>query len=151
NSYTDVSYFLPVHDQMLVVGLNASHDQFKEKPTQQAAIRRDETRTALGAYIQDSFAVAQKLSLEADFRVDYLKDYGAFVLPRASMLYRFNDYLTSRFSVGLGYKAPSIFTEEAEMVLFQNVLPIGNRLKAERSRGGTFDVNYKTSIGEKIS
>ena len=39
--------------------------------------------------------------------------------------------------VAFFYKAPSIFTEEAEMVLFQNVLPIGNRLKAERSRGGT--------------
>jgi energy-converting hydrogenase Eha subunit B len=37
----------------------------------------------------------------------------------------------------LGYKTPSIFTEEAETLLFQNVLPIGNRLKAERSYGGT--------------
>ena len=151
NSYTDVSYFLPVHDHLLVLGLNASHDQFTEKPAVQTAIRRDETRTTFGTYIQDSFAVSPKLSLEADFRIDYLKDYGAFALPRVSMLYTFNDHLTSRFSVGLGYKAPSSFTEEAEMVLFQNVLPIGNRLKAERSRGGTFDVNYKTSIGEKIS
>jgi outer membrane receptor for ferrienterochelin and colicins len=151
NSYTDASYFLPVHDHLLVIGLNASHDQFREKPAQQTAIRRDETRTTFGGYIQDSFALARKLSVEAGFRIDYLKDYGAFALPRVSMLYRFNGHLTSRFSVGLGYKSPSIFTEQAEMVLFKNVLPIGNRLKSERSRGGTFDLDYKTSIGEKFS
>jgi len=54
-------------------------------------------------------------------------------------------------SFGLGYKAPSIFTEEAETLLFRNVLPIGNSLKAERSRGGTLDVNYRNTIGEKFS
>jgi iron complex outermembrane receptor protein/outer membrane receptor for ferrienterochelin and colicins len=151
NSYTDVSYFLPVRDHLLVLGLNAYRDEFKEKPAQQTALRRDETRTTFGGYIQDSFALAKKLSLEAGLRIDYLKNYGTFGLPRVSMLYRFNEKLTSRLSFGLGYKSPSIFTEEAEMVLFQNVLPIGDRLRAERSTGGTFDLNYKMVIGEKIS
>jgi iron complex outermembrane receptor protein/outer membrane receptor for ferrienterochelin and colicins len=151
NAYTDVSYFLPVRDHLLVLGLNAYHDQFKEKPAQQTALRRDETRTTFGGYIQDSFALGQKLSLEAGLRIDYLKNYGTFGLPRVSMLYRFNDKLSSRLSVGLGYKSPSIFTEEAEMVLFQNVLPIGDRLKPERSTGGTFDLNYKMPIGERAS
>jgi iron complex outermembrane receptor protein/outer membrane receptor for ferrienterochelin and colicins len=140
-----------VQRHLVVFGFNASYDQFKEKPAQQAALRRDETHTTIGGYIEDSVALAKKLSLEAGFRLDYLKNYGAFGLPRVSMLYRFNDNLTSRLSFGLGYKAPSIFTEEAEMVLFRNVLPIGNRLKAERSTGGTFDVNYKTATGEKGS
>jgi iron complex outermembrane receptor protein/outer membrane receptor for ferrienterochelin and colicins len=67
------------------------------------------------------------------------------------MLYRFTDNLSSRFSVGLGYKAPSIFTEEAETLLFRNVLPIGSTLSAERSRGGTFDVNYKKKVGDEFS
>jgi iron complex outermembrane receptor protein/outer membrane receptor for ferrienterochelin and colicins len=134
-----------------VLGLNAYRDEFKEKPAQQTALRRDETRTTFGGYIQDSFALAKKLSLEAGLRIDYLKNYGTFGLPRVSMLYRFNEKLTSRLSFGLGYKSPSIFTEEAEMVLFQNVLPIGDRLRAERSTGGTFDLNYKMVIGEKIS
>jgi iron complex outermembrane receptor protein/outer membrane receptor for ferrienterochelin and colicins len=66
------------------------------------------------------------------------------------MLYKFTENLTSRFSFGLGYEAPSIFTEEAEMLLFRNVLPIGRSVKAERSRGGTLDVNYKNRIGEKF-
>ncbi|HEY0723396.1 MAG TPA: TonB-dependent receptor, partial [Pyrinomonadaceae bacterium] len=71
--------------------------------------------------------------------------------PRVSALYRFTNSLSSRLSLGLGYKAPSVFTEEAETLLFQNVLPIGNSLKAERSRGGTLDVNYRNRVGEKFS
>lgn len=151
NSYTDITYFLPVEDHALMFGVNAVYDRFREDPNSSSLIRRNETRTTFGGYVQDNFAVANRLSLEAGFRLDYIKHYGAFALPRVSMLYRFNDHLSSRFNLGLGYKAPSIFTEEAEMLLFQNVLPIGNSLKAERSRGGTFDVNYKNTIGERIS
>jgi iron complex outermembrane receptor protein/outer membrane receptor for ferrienterochelin and colicins len=151
NSYTDVSYFHPIKNHALVFGFNAVYDRFKEKPNVANAIRRNETRMTFGGYVQDSFDLTEKLSLEAGFRVDVVKDYGAFALPRVSLLYRFTDNLSSRASFGLGYKTPSIFTEEAETLLFQNVLPIGNRLKAERSYGGTFDVNYRNKIGEKFS
>jgi iron complex outermembrane receptor protein/outer membrane receptor for ferrienterochelin and colicins len=37
------------------------------------------------------------------------------------------------------------------MLLFRNVLPVGNSLEAERSRGGTFDVNYKNSVGDRFT
>src|SRR6185369_4980354 len=79
------------------------------------------------------------------------RQYGTYALPRVSALYRFTPQLSSRLSFGLGYKAPSIFTEEAETLLFRNVLPIGNGLKTERSRGGTLDVNYRNTVGEKFS
>lgn len=150
NSYTDVSYFQPVQNHAFVFGFNAVYDRFAENPDSSSLIKRNETRTTFGGYVQDNFDVTNKLSLEAGFRLDHLKHYGVFPLPRVSMLYRFTDNLSSRFSVGLGYKAPSVFTEEAEMLLFRNVLPIGNTLKPERSRGGTFDVNYKNKIGEKL-
>ena len=151
DSYTDITYFAPLKSHSLVFGFNGVYDQFRESPISTSVIKRDETRTTFGGYAQDNFSITSKLSMEAGFRLDYLKHYGSFALPRASLLYRFNDHLSSRFSVGLGYKAPSIFTEEAETLLFRNVLPIGNGLKAERSRGGTFDVNYRNTIGEKFS
>lgn len=151
NSYTDVSYFHPISNHALVFGFNAVYDDFREKQTSANFAARNETRTTFGGYIQDNFNITDKLSVEAGFRLDAVKDYGAFALPRVSLLYRFTDNLSSRLSFGLGYKTPSIFTEEAETLLFQNVLPIGNRLKAERSRGGTFDVNYRNTIGEKFS
>jgi iron complex outermembrane receptor protein/outer membrane receptor for ferrienterochelin and colicins len=151
NSYTDVSYFHPVKNHALVFGFNAVFDQFKENSNVSNLTKRNETRTTVGGYVQDSFDISEKLSLEAGVRLDAVKDYGVFVLPRVSVLYRFTDKLSSRASFGLGYKTPSIFTEEAETLLFQNVLPIGNTLKAETSRGGTFDVNYRNTIGEKFS
>ncbi len=151
NSYTDVSYFQVVGKHALVFGFNAVYDRFREGRNGSSPIPRDESRTTFGVYAQDSLDVTDKLSLEADFRLDHVRDYGTFPLPRVSVLYRFTERLSSRFTVGFGYKAPSIFTEEAETLLFRNVLPAGNTLKAERSRGGTFDVNYRGTVGDKFS
>ena len=151
NSYSDVSYIVPLKKHSLVIGANAVYDRFREDRDRNVLNLRNETRTTFGGYLQDNFSLTDKLSLEAGFRLDHLRDYGVFALPRASLLYRFNEHLSSRVNFGLGYKAPSIFTENAEVLLFQNVLPIGNGLKAERSRGGTFDIKYKNSIGDKIS
>lgn len=151
NSYTDISYLRPVNNHVLVFGFNAVYDQFRERPNSTTLIPRNETRTTFGGYAQDSFNITEKLSLEAGFRLDHVRDYGTFPLPRVSALYRFTNHLSSRLSVGLGYKAPSMFTEEAETLLFQNVLPIGDGLKAERSRGGTLDFNYRNTVGEKFS
>jgi outer membrane receptor for ferrienterochelin and colicins len=150
NSYTDVSYFHPAGRHALVFGFNAAYDRFSEGRNG-GLIPRDESRRTFGGYAQDSFAVNDKLSLEAGFRLDHVKHYGLFPLPRVSALYRFTERLSSRLSLGFGYKSPSIFTEEAETLLFRNVLPVGNSLKAERSRGGTFDVNYRGAFGEKFS
>jgi outer membrane receptor for ferrienterochelin and colicins len=148
DSYTDISYFRTVNNHALVFGFNAVHDQFRES---RSLLPRDETRTTFGAYAQDSFNLTDRLSIEAGFRLDHLKDYGTFPLPRVSALYRFTNNLSSRLSLGRGYKAPSIFTEEAETLLFRNVLPIGSSLNAERSQGGTLDINYRKAIGEKFS
>ena len=151
NSYTDLSYFHPAGKHALVFGFNAAYDRFREERNNSGPAPRDESRRTFGGYAQDSFTVTEKLSLEAGFRLDHVKHYGLFPLPRVSALYRFTDRLSSRVGFGFGYKAPSIFTEEAETLLFRNVLPIGNSLKAERSRGGTFDVNYRGAAGEKFS
>jgi outer membrane receptor for ferrienterochelin and colicin len=66
------------------------------------------------------------------------------------VLYRLNENLTTRIGFGLGYKTPTIFTEDSETLLFRGVMPIREGLEAERSRGGTFDINYRGSIGEAI-
>jgi iron complex outermembrane receptor protein len=88
-------------------------------------IPRDETRTMIGSFIQDTFDLNPKLSFEAGFRLDYAKHYGVFPLPRVSVLYRINDKLSTRVGFGLGYKTPTMFIEDAEELLFRNVLPSG--------------------------
>lgn len=151
NSYTDISYFHPIENHSFIFGFNAVYDKFRENSGSSNLTKRDETRTTIGGYIQDNFDLTNKLSLEAGFRFDFVKDYGVFALPRVSLLYKLTDKLSSRIGFGLGYKTPSIFTEDAETLLFENVQPVGNTLKAEKSQGVTFDVNYRNTIGEKFS
>jgi iron complex outermembrane receptor protein/outer membrane receptor for ferrienterochelin and colicins len=45
---------------------------------------------------------------------------------------------------------PTIFTEQTESIQYQDILPLNN-VVAERSVGGTADINYKTKIGGDMS
>lgn len=150
NSYTDVSILKSIGKHALVVGASVVHDRFRER-TPGVALQRNETRTYGGFFVQDTVDLTNKFSLEAGFRLDHAKDYGTFALPRVSVLYKFTDRLTTRIGYGLGYKTPTMFTEDAETLLFRNVAPVGNALKAERSQGGTFDINYRGDVGEQFT
>lgn len=150
NSFTDISYAKAYGKHAVVFGGSAVYDQFREK-TPNILVPRNETRTYVGAFIQDTVDLTEKFSVEAGFRLDHAKDYGTFALPRISVLYKFSEHLTSRVGFGLGYKTPTMFTEDAEELLFRSVAPVGNTLKAERSKGGTFDINYRNTVGEKFS
>jgi iron complex outermembrane receptor protein/outer membrane receptor for ferrienterochelin and colicins len=151
NAYTDVSYARAFGKHAVVLGGSGVFDQFNEDTQSVVLTPRDETRMMIGTFIQDTFDLNPKLSFEAGFRLDYAKHYGVFPLPRVSVLYRINDKLSTRVGFGLGYKTPTMFIEDAEELLFRNVLPVGTSLKAERSRGGTFDINYKGNVGDRFS
>ncbi len=150
NSYSDVSYARAFGKHAVVFGGSGVYDQFREE-TANLAVPRNETRSSIGLFIQDTVDLTDKFSLEAGFRVDHTKTYGTFALPRVSVLYRFSEQLTTRVGFGLGYKTPTMFTGEAEERLFRSVAPVGKTLKAEQSKGGTFDINYRNTIGEKFS
>ncbi|MEP6946396.1 MAG: TonB-dependent receptor, partial [Acidobacteriota bacterium] len=150
NSYTDLAYFRSVGKNSLVFGANVVYDRFREDLFAPNTLDRSETRKTFGAFFQNTVDLTDKFSLEAGFRLDHVKDYGTFALPRVSFLYRFTDKFTSRVGYGLGYKTPSVFTENAEELLFRNVVGIGNTLRAERSQGGTLDFNYNGNVGDKV-
>lgn len=79
--------------------------------------------------------------------MDYNTEYDWFVLPRVNLLIDLNENWTSRIGGGLGYKLPTIFSEEAETRTFQNILPIAPEgTKAETSFGFNWDVNYNGII-----
>lgn len=151
NSYSDASYFRVVGNHALVFGGSAVYDRFREDGAGTSTILRDETRTTFGGYVQDTVDLSPKFSLQAGFRLDHSRNYGTFALPRVSLVYRFSDNLSTRVGYGLGYKTPAVFNEDSEELLFRNVLPVGDGLEAERSRGGTFDINYRNTIGEKFT
>lgn len=110
------------------------------------------TDAVYGAFIQNTWNVQPNWALETGFRMDYHDEYGVFALPRLSVLYQASQQLTFRLGGGLGYKSPTVFSEDAERLHFQNIEPINpNTLHAERSLGGNFDTNYNLVITDMLS
>ena len=151
SSYSEIAYNSNHEKADWVGGVNAYTDNFKEYP-KDAFPKRNYDQTTIGGFVQNTWKAATWLQTEAGVRTDYVKDYGWVFLPRISALFRISPKFTSRLGGGLGYKTPTIFTEETERIQFRSVLPIGpNTNKLEKSYGANFDVSYKTSLFDKIS
>ncbi|WP_127024982.1 TonB-dependent receptor [Flagellimonas beolgyonensis] len=104
----------------------------------------DQSYRIFGLFTQNVWPIDEMLSLETGLRTDFHSDYGAMALPRLSVLYEPTGALTFRLGGGMGYKTPTVFTEDAERLQFRNVLPINtDEADLERSLGGNFDVNYR--------
>ncbi len=147
-SFSELSYSFGARESSWVTGINVYTDRFKE-----GAIRtsdRSYDQTTVGLFVQQVASLSDKISLESGFRLDKNDDYGWFALPRVNLLYRPGSKFTYRIGGGLGYKAPTIFTEDSERLAFQGLSALNlDGLKAERSYGGNFDVNYKTALGSE--
>ena len=148
-----MSYLKTLKNQSLIFGANLVFDKFTEQ-NQTVALAKNFISKTAGLYAQQTLDVSEKFKLETGLRGDLVNYYNInynetefFVLPRISGLYKFNEHWSSRIGGGLGYKTPTLFTEETETAQYQNLLPLSN-VKAERSYGGTADVNYKTAIGD---
>ena len=129
-----------------ITGLNLWTDRFKENQQTEVSLR-DYSQTTFGAFVQNNFHAASWLEVEAGIRGDYVVDYGFSVLPRVSALFKINEQWNSRLGGGLGYKTPTIFTEESERIQYQHVLPISSSAnQLERSYGVNWDINYRTSL-----
>ncbi|WP_338056309.1 TonB-dependent receptor plug domain-containing protein [Tenacibaculum bernardetii] len=144
-TFTEGTYNLYKDKSDWVFGGNIITENFKEdKPTN---IDRSYNQFTFGGFAQNNWKFTENMTLESGLRADYNNNYGTFVLPRLSLFIKYNDAVSSRIGGGLGYKIPTIFTEDAELRSYQNVMPINViDLKAETSIGFNADVNYKTRI-----
>lgn len=148
STYSEVSYNSNHDRSDWVAGVNLYTDQFREFPTDNF-VKRDYTQNTLGAFVQNTWETAPWLKIETGLRGDYVFDYGFVLLPRISGLFKITPELSSRLGGGLGYKTPTVFTEETERRQFRSVLPIGpSDNKLEKSYGANFDINYATHFGE---
>ncbi|GAA4729399.1 TonB-dependent receptor [Flavisolibacter ginsenosidimutans] len=148
NSFTEATYVNKMEKSDWVVGINVLTDQFKETPSTVATLR-NYNQTTFGAFVQNTWNTADWLTIETGLRSDYVNDYGLALLPRLSALFRIAPKLTSRIGGGMGYKTPTVFTEESERLLYKNVLPVSpSTNELEKSYGANWDVNYKTSIDQ---
>lgn len=146
STYSEAAYSYNGEKSDWVLGLNYLSEKFNENQHSNIPLRSYNYNTT-GAFVQNTWNASKKLTIETGLRGDYHNQYGFFVLPRLSFLYKANNHLSARLGGGLGYKAPNVFTEDAERIQFRNVLPIdiGNT-KAEQSFGTNFDVNYRTGL-----
>ncbi len=132
-------------------GVNHYLEQFTEDHTDPHPLR-NYTHNTLGGFVQNTTDLNKNLILESGLRTDFNSDYGAFVLPRFSLLFKANNKLSSRIGGAMGYKLPTIFTEDAERLYFRGVQPLSSEsVEAETSLGGNFDINYKTALSDEMT
>lgn len=147
-SFSEANYSFGTERSNWLIGANFYSDRFKE-----GDLRTDDRsyeQNTFGVFAQQDLSFNERWGLETGFRLDYNDDYGWFALPRMALLYKATPKVSYRLGGGLGYKAPSIFTEDTERLAFRNLRAFNlNDLDAERSYGGNFDINYKTALGNE--
>jgi outer membrane receptor for ferrienterochelin and colicins len=153
NSFTDISYVTTKAKHTFISGLNLIYDKFKQTKTTNSIFNSQSFTT--GFYFQDTWDISDIVKLEGGLRVDNVtykninfSKNQTFVLPRVSVLFNYSNHFSSRVGAGFGYKVPTIFTEHTEAMQYQNILALDKNVTAEKSVGGTFDINYKNRIGK---
>jgi len=133
-----------IHSLQAGSGLTSEH--FTDN-TPGITLSRSYLFTDIGAWLQDEITFSETWKLLGSTRFDHHNRYGTFVTPRASIIFKQSPALTFRLGAGAGFKAPTIFLEDAELHGFKNVRPISNAI-AEKAQSATFDVNYKILFGD---
>lgn len=151
SSFSEINYVTFGEKMEWIVGGNLWTEQFDQRqgdPDNDLGF----SNTTTGAFVQNTWNMATQWTLETGLRGDYQSQYGAYLLPRFSLLYEPNEQITFRTGGGLGYKTPTQFTEDTERLHFRNIMPINfSETSAERSTGINLDVNYKWSVTEDLS
>jgi iron complex outermembrane receptor protein/outer membrane receptor for ferrienterochelin and colicins len=155
NAYTDLSWLSNVKRHAWVVGVNFIYSDFREKDRGIAA--RNLKSTTGGLYGQHTLDATDNIKLETGLRIDLNNFKNAlytntefFILPRISLLVKYNEHWSSRIGGGMGYKTPSIFNEQTETIQYRNIRQL-NGVHAEKSYGGTADINFRNLIAEDLA
>ncbi len=151
SSFSEATYNSKNENSEWITGVNLWTEQFNQQKFDASEVVNYKY-TTFGSFIQNTWNATEKFILETGLRGDYQNDYGFFALPRISALLKVNPKLSIRLGGGLGYKTPTVFTEDAERIQFRNVVPINiSKTTAEQSIGGNFDINYKTLLSDEMS
>ncbi len=145
--YSEISYALKSGKHNWVAGINFSGNNFNKKKPDSTLIPEISDNT-IGIFAQDDWKLTDKLTAQTGARLDYNNPYGTFFLPRLSLMYKFNRHFTSRLGGGFGYKAPTLFSAEVDERDYRYLSGFSPSIKAERSFGGNWDLNYKNKFNE---
>lgn len=149
SSFSEFSYSFKSGKTTFISGLNFYSDDFRETLLE-SDIPRDEEFQTFGAFAQYTADFGKKVAVEAGVRSDYVIGDKLFVLPRIFTLFKWAPKLTTRIGGGMGYRNPTIFNQESELLGYKNVLPIDrDKVTAEESYGGSADIGFKSPVGDK--
>jgi outer membrane receptor for ferrienterochelin and colicins len=155
NSFTELNLNINKEKQNINIGLNALADKFTEDNSINQPLRNQEFNT-LGLYVNHLWDVTDKFALESGLRTDKVEastlntENGgqSFILPKISALYKMTPELSIRLGGGMGYRMPSLFSEEAEPYGYKNVQAVNfENLVAEESYGTNIDFKYQSTFG----
>lgn len=144
--YADANYQAPVGSWLLTTGASYRYENLNSHGlltdgTTVNGIDNYTFRTP-GLYVQGyrSF-LDDRLELNASLRVDRHNEYGTIVSPRLNTLYHHTDRLSSRFSLGKGFRAPTSFFEQDHGIL--DTIRIDRKVrKPEVSHNLSYALNY---------
>jgi len=158
-SFSEIAYQFNNKLHNLTTGVNFVSDNFNEQKLQADTLRNEQHLTT-GFFANHLWNINEKIALENGLRVDYNVNKSLLsqskgnvhVLPRINALFKWNSKLRSRIGGGLGYRTPTLFSQEAEIMGFKQVhrLDFAN-LKNEQSYGGNVDITYRTALSSKVS
>lgn len=144
--FTEFSYLKKSNKHTLVTGANISGDNFDKKLPDSSGIVAYNYHI-VGLFIQHDWKATDKLTTQTGLRFDYHDAYKPVLLPRISLLYKFNTAFSSRLGGGLGYKAPSVFNNDVDERDLRNTT-LAPSILLEKSWGINWDINYKQQIDE---
>lgn len=153
SSFSEINYVRNGEKASWVAGANLITDHFTAGPPQN---NLNYNQTTIGAFVQNTYKANSWFSLESGLRLDEntpapaKPSSGLFILPRVNALFKITDRLSSRIGGGLGYKMPTLFSDESEQDGYQHIQPlnIGNT-QAEQSYGLNADLNYRGTLGDE--
>ena len=145
--YSELAYNKKLKKHNYVVGINFNGEDFKNLTTASSYLP-NETSNTIGLFAQDNWKFANKFTLQTGLRFDYHSTYNGFLLPRLSLMYKANNHVTMRVGAGLGYKTPALINSELDERQYPYIVGYSKDIKAEKSSGLNFDINYKTKVGD---
>jgi outer membrane receptor for ferrienterochelin and colicins len=157
NSFTEFNFDWTKAQHQLIYGLNIYTEDFEERELDTSALR-NQLYFTYGLFANHLWDINEKWAIESGLRFDFATassklSYStgeAFLLPRVSLLWKAIKALSIRLGGGMGYRMPSVFSEEAEPLAYENVNTIDfKNVSAERSYNGNLDFKFTHDFGRE--
>ncbi len=143
-TFSEASYTTFSSQSEFIIGANFYGDHFNQISDEGEKLNYG--NNTIGLFTQYNREFGNQLTIEGGFRGDYNTQFGFYPLPRVSLIFEINDFLSTRLGGGLGYKTPSIFTEETEQINFLGLQTLSSNLESESSKGLNLDFNFSKSF-----